>query len=114
MHKRVFPVLVAVFLLIFSLGVVYDPCVREESNTLLSKVSLDSSSDPAAPSGIPADGVDCHCLCHFIFNPERLLNIGRLDRFKPFAFSLEEITKGTFIVSILRPPIDLPSLMQSS
>lgn len=96
-----------ILLLVFTLGVVYDPCAQDAFSTVSSETSLaDLSASPDVDTASGYD-VDCHCLCHFAFSPEASFHFGPSGPYQSFRLSLNDLAKESLITAFLRPPISL-------
>lgn len=102
MHqKRRSFALTAILLLILSVGIAYDPCAQKDFDISLSEVSVSGPSSDVSPS---QDGLDCHCLCHFSFSLEPMLEFGPSEPIQALVSPLKKSSEEPFISAVLRPP----------
>lgn len=100
--------MLAAFLLVaFSLGTVYDVCAYTDWQTSNSQFSSSLSTDSAPPSSSDLGARDCHCLCHFAFQPANHVSVKTFTRHQSHASLLKESIKEPASAGILRPPIVL-------
>ncbi len=106
-NQRKHFLLTTLLLIILSIGTVYDPCAQEEWRMA---PSFDAApfllTDAPASLGF-SSGTDCHCLCHFFFQPSTDLLMEGSAPHQPAALSLKESLKEPPISGIFRPPISL-------
>ncbi|TAK09514.1 MAG: hypothetical protein EPO39_02225 [Candidatus Manganitrophaceae bacterium] len=107
--KKAHFVLAALLLIIFSIGTAYDACAQKEWQlTSAAHSSPAFSNDPVAPSPLSGSVVaDCHCLCHFSFEPSSNISFEVSTPYQSFIATLKESIKEPALVGILRPPISL-------
>ncbi|TAJ97037.1 MAG: hypothetical protein EPO39_19540 [Candidatus Manganitrophaceae bacterium] len=101
------PAIALLLLVIFSMGTVYDACANEwppTSSPLSSAVSTDSGMPS---SSFTSDTDDCHCLCHFAFEPPSNGAFENSSPHQPVTSSLKESIKEPSLDGLLRPPISL-------
>lgn len=100
--------LTTLLLIIFSIGTIYDPCAEEwrlESVSHSDPLSL--SGDSASSRSSDVETADCHCLCHFSFQPANDAGVGGAPLHQSFVSTPTEFLKTPPIDGILRPPISL-------
>ena len=106
--RKVHLVLAAFLLMIFSIGTAYDACANTDRPLAPDSHSSSSLSTDSAPSS-PFDfgARDCHCLCHFAFEPANHVSLKNFTLHQSFASFLKESINDPALAGILRPPISL-------
>lgn len=104
MHPNKVHMTLLAITLIFLFMIVNDTCLQLEPNFPTSILFM--SSDNFTPStAIHANLSDCHCLCHFVFNPEIVLRFAPSVSPQPLATSVKGLPEETLTMGVLRPPI---------
>lgn len=105
-NKKAHSLLAALLLIIFSIGTVYDACAEKgPQQEAVSRSASAFSTDPAAsPDSSDSDLDDCHCLCHFSFQPETDFGLERSTRYEPLALPITESIVEPLLTGVFRPP----------
>lgn len=99
-------ILAAFLLMIFSIGTAYDACAYTDSQLESGSQSSSLSSDSSSPSSsFDFSAPDCHCLCHFAFQPVNNVSIKIFTRHQSFDSLLKAPVKEPALAGILRPPM---------